>query len=465
MERKIKILQFDKFLDEQESPGPTGSDSSDTKTPETDQEAKSRIALGIVKDIFGDVGGLTGGIDSMIEQTPEVKDSLPYKGCGANEPYKLEKTPLSVRTIKILLKYLQEAGKGDYTKSLLELKEKRAIILGVRNKIDIKKESANQDRFCDSLYYIPGNAKDGAEAASTSTQEPKKENKKNKKSGGVFDRLKKNESIIDIIEESIEQLDLITESGVWSFEDFEHIKTERKFLTESIGLLESGDMTNEEFIEIYEQSKENKNKKSKPAPSPQPEPVSLGDVINPYQITTVASLAYYGKKPMNPKGVGIKLPGDTAYLLQESSLGGKQKYKMMVEAQPIRVGRYPIGVTKYETYKPADVYTENCGMQIHRSSTSGVGICVGPWSAGCQVFADNNEWKEFISKAEAESMNGGKFTYALIQLDDIPEAVFNNALKGISDSGTDTDQIASVSGTEKATKPGGLKKFGRITED
>lgn len=462
MERNIKILPFDKFLEEQESPGVTGASPEGPK-PETDQEAKSRIALNIVKGIFGDVEGLTGGIDSMIEQTPEVKDSLPYRGCGTNEPFKSEKTPLSVRTIKILLKYLQEAGKGDYTRALVELKEKRAIVLGVRNKIDIKKESANQDRFCDLLYYIPGNANDGSEdsGAPTATKaEPKKEE-------GVFGRLgknKKNESLTDIIEKSIEELESMTESGVWSFDDFENINNEKLFLLGNRDLLESGKIKDEDFVNLYEQTK-NKNKTSQTVQSAPAEPLSLGDIINPYQITTVASLAYYGKKPMNPKGVGIKLPGDTSYLLQEASLGGKQKYKMMVEAQPIKVGRYPIGVTKYETYKPADVYTENCGMHIHRSSTAGVGICVGPWSAGCQVFADNNEWKEFISKAEAEAMNGGKFIYALIQLDDIPKNVFDSALKGISASHSEEDQIASVDEPKKKDKPGGLKNFGRITED
>ena len=134
---------------------------------------------------------------------------------------------------------------------------------------------------------------------------------------------------------------------------------------------------------------------------------------------------------MNPKGVGIKLPGDTLYILQESTLGSGTKYKMMVEGEKIPVGRYPIGVTKFETYKPAETYTENCGMQIHRSSTKGVGVCIGPWSAGCQVFSDNEEWKEFISKAEKESMNASKFLYGLIQLDDIPDEVLKSAIIGL----------------------------------
>jgi hypothetical protein len=115
---------------------------------------------------------------------------------------------------------------------------------------------------------------------------------------------------------------------------------------------------------------------------------------------------------------------------------------MLVEGEKIKVGRYPVGVTKYETYKPAGVFTEDCGMQIHRSSTKGVGVCVGPWSAGCQVFADYDEFKDFISKAEREQMNAGKFIYALIQLDDIEEKVLQDAMNGVS-----ADMVSVVSAT------------------
>jgi hypothetical protein len=180
-------------------------------------------------------------------------------------------------------------------------------------------------------------------------------------------------------------------------------------------------------------------------------------------------LAYYGKNPMNPKGVGIKLPGDTLYVLQEATLGGKTKYKMMVEYKEIRVGRYPVGVTKFETYKPADEYTESCGMHIHRSSTKGVGVCVGPWSAGCQVFSDIDQWNEFIGKAEKESMNGGRFVYALIQLDDIPEKVLASAIIGVKFSEVVAQEVTPDAATAAATgtvkKAGALKKLGRVTED
>ncbi|NBU97733.1 MAG: hypothetical protein EBS19_05865, partial [Spirochaetia bacterium] len=509
MERKI--LSFKQFLNEEETEGTTGSSPTSTQTlnrPETERETKSRIAKSIVQSIFGEMG-TTGGVDSYIEQTKEVKESLPYKGCGVNEPYKLEKAPLSVMTIKIILNYLQEKKAGNYTRVISELNEKRSVIIGIRNRISLKKETSNQDRFCDALYFIPGNAKDGTETSGGTGA-----------TGASSDFMKqKNESlnITDLINQRILELETVSESGLWSFEDFENMNKERQFLIENISLLQSGEISESEFYQLYEgdflgiggllkgaykkgkqvfrwvgkkiglvddddakkkkmidvdseddgESKKQTQTAVPTGPTGPIPPSDLGDKITPYQITTVPSLAYYGKKPMNPKGVGIKLPGDTLYILQESSLGSETKYKMMVEGEKISVGRYPIGVTKFETYKPAEIYTENCGMQIHRSSTKGVGVCVGPWSAGCQVFSDNEEWKEFISKAEKESMNAGKFLYALIQLDDIPDEVLKTAIIGLPYNNTNQEvvQQSTTGGTAQTptVKPGSLKKLGRIT--
>jgi len=529
-----KLFTFKQFANEQEDPlvtGVTGSTDTPGK-PETEREAKSRIATGIIKSLFGANVGLSGGVDSLIDQTKEVKESLPYRGCGASEPYKLEKNPISVMTIKILLNYLQEKKVGDYSKVIQELVEKRAVIIGIRNKLDVKKETSNQDRFTDALYFIPGNAKDGSgvtgptgsTGSTGSTGTTLSDVWKNTKDAAVkYAENKKNKNkneslgILEFIDRRISELENISESGLWSFEDFENINKERVFLIENRDLLESGEITGDEFIQLYEEGilgkvwgglksvgrglvaggkwvgkklglvgddpkKNNQartgdddddddDSKSKATttvptgptgPTERIPPASLGDKITPYQITTVPSLAYYGKKPMNPKGVGIKLPGQTLYIFQEGSLGSGTKYKMMVEGEPIKVGRYPIGVTKFESYKPAEVYTESCGMQIHRSSTKGVGICVGPWSAGCQVFADNEEWKDFISKAEKEQMNATKFYYGLIQLDDIPKEVMDDAMKGLVYQGAGVVASANTTGSTEATGSTGSNKKAKV---
>lgn len=340
---KRPVLSFKEFIFEQEE-GVTGAPlGPTTAAPETERQAKSRIAATLVKSIFGGMEGLTGGIDSIIDQTKEVKESLPYKGCGATEPYPLEKKPITVGAFKKILEYLQAENKGDYSRTLKELEEGRAILVGLRNKLAVKKEAANQDRFTDALYFIPQGAK--------------------------------------------------------------------------------------------------------------PE-----DPIVPYQITTVPSLSYYGKKPMNPAGTGIKLPGETLYYLQESELG-HGKYKMMVEAEPIDVGRYEIGVDKFDTYKPSKKFKERTGMQIHRSSTKGEGICVGPWSAGCQVFSDYEEWKDFISKAESQTNNGPKFLYSLVELDSIPDQKMSEFTSGAPIASAESGKKEG----EKSKEKPGLKTFGKIS--
>lgn len=366
---KKKVLTFREYVNEQESPETTPETTE--QGPESEREAKSRIAKTLIKGIFGDVSGVMGGIDTMIELTPEVKEALPYKGCGASEPYPLNKQPLSAKSIEILLKYLDSQGKGDYKRAIKELEEGRSIIMGLRNKIDVKDDSANNDRFTDALYLVPQGAikKDDKTIASAAEERTKKEAEEKAKAEELAKKAK---------EDPLARI---------------------------------------------------KQKKKKPEEPKEESPVEIGEKIIPYQITTTPSLAYYGEKPLNPKGTGIKLPGDTLYYLKDHKLQHGQ-YKMMVEGEPIEVGRYPIGVTKFETYKPAKKSKESTGMHIHRSSTKGKGICVGPWSAGCQVFDDGNEYDDFISKASNQTNNGNRFIYALVELDDIPDNVMEKALKG-----------------------------------
>jgi hypothetical protein len=66
-------------------------------------------------------------------------------------------------------------------------------------------------------------------------------------------------------------------------------------------------------------------------------------------------------------------------------------------------------------------------------------------------------------------MNGGRFVYALIQLDDIPPQVMASAMIGLKFSEiAETDpatQQPTAAATGPQVKPGSLKKLGRVTED
>jgi hypothetical protein len=297
-----RILNFRQYLLEQKN-----TEDQESNKEETDSERRSRIASSIVKNIFGDIEGLDKDLDSLIDDKNEaVKSAGPYKGCGT-EAYQLNKKGITVKRFKEIIEGIQNLDdskkyNADYTRTLGDLEEKRSVIIGLRNRIEIKKQAGNQDKFTDALYLIPQDAKDE-------------------------------------------------------------------------------------------------------------------DVIIPYQITTTPSLSYYGEKPMNPQGTGIKLPGDTLYNLRDHELP-HGKYKMMVEGEPINVGRYEVGTKKIETYHPVKTLKgQNCGMEIHRSSTGAPSPCVGPWSAGCQVFSDIKEYNDFIQKASNQTKNSNRFFYALVELD------------------------------------------------
>lgn len=249
--------------------------------------------------------------DSLIKLTKEVKKRMPYKNENCKNRYEMKKTKLSVIGIKKILEYLQKENKGNYKRTLKDLKNKKSVIIGLRNKLEIKKR--NQDKFIDALYFIPSKAEDE-------------------------------------------------------------------------------------------------------------------DMIIPYQITTTPSLYYYGSEPLNNQGTAIKVPGETLYTLKEADIG-HGRYKMLIESEPVDIRRYPIGTTKFKTYKPSNIlYDQHPGLHIHKSSDD-MGICIGPWSAGCQVFASGIEYDEFINKLEKSTNNDNKFFYALIELDDIPQELLKKAVK------------------------------------
>ena len=62
------------------------------------------------------------------------------------------------------------------------------------------------------------------------------------------------------------------------------------------------------------------------------------------------------------------------------------------------------------------------GINIHRATArkGKTSTQVDKWSAGCQVIASNEDWEEFIFACyKAEAIWGNKFTYTLINSEDI----------------------------------------------
>ena len=65
-------------------------------------------------------------------------------------------------------------------------------------------------------------------------------------------------------------------------------------------------------------------------------------------------------------------------------------------------------------YDPRRITHGFFGTNIHRSSPTGTSTEVNNWSAGCQVFANINDFNDMISAAQASSkLYGNSFTYTL----------------------------------------------------
>ena len=137
-----------------------------------------------------------------------------------------------------------------------------------------------------------------------------------------------------------------------------------------------------------------------------------GWITKTYQATTDPGL-YYRENPMNVRGTAIMIPGQ----YRGSHVLGyhRGRYEALVQDRPIKCWRddnrdafLDMKGTEYEgTY----------GLAIHRAHSSRTSTEVGKFSAGCQVFADPNEFDDFISTCRKSSeLYGPRFTYTLIEI-------------------------------------------------
>lgn len=136
-----------------------------------------------------------------------------------------------------------------------------------------------------------------------------------------------------------------------------------------------------------------------------------------YNITTEPGLYYMTKKLLNPKGTSIVVPGQYRGCWE---LGKHQgKYKALVQKKPIKV---------YRDGNKDDVYDMDStridsgvfGINIHRSNEFIKATFVNSYSAGCQVFADPNDFKKFINLCEKQrELYGNSFTYTLLNESDV----------------------------------------------
>ena len=131
-----------------------------------------------------------------------------------------------------------------------------------------------------------------------------------------------------------------------------------------------------------------------------------------YQITTDPGL-YYLEKPANIKGTAILKAGQ----YRSSHKLGKHRgqYDALVQRGLVTVYRDRNGDDVFDMSADSED-SGYFGINIHRASSRRESTQVDRWSAGCQVFANPNEYAMFIDLCKrAATRWGDTFTYTLIE--------------------------------------------------
>ncbi|MDI1355760.1 MAG: hypothetical protein PSX36_12635 [bacterium] len=130
-----------------------------------------------------------------------------------------------------------------------------------------------------------------------------------------------------------------------------------------------------------------------------------------YTVTTDPG-TFWLQNPMQPQGTAILAQGQYKGAYKIGLHQGK--YKALVEAKPITVIRDYDRNAKLD-FKNGKKDSGMFGINIHHASSNGITKQVDKYSAGCQVFANINEFKEFMGLCEKhQSLHGNSFTYTLI---------------------------------------------------
>ena len=134
-----------------------------------------------------------------------------------------------------------------------------------------------------------------------------------------------------------------------------------------------------------------------------------------YQITTDPG-QFYMNKPCNSKGTAILVPGQYrgAYKIGLH----KSKYKALCQNKPVKVYRDSNKNNVYD-YDQNTIDEGMFGINIHKAGTFSKRI--NTWSAGCQVFASETEFKAFMNfcQKQIDNKHGETFTYTLLREEDL----------------------------------------------
>jgi hypothetical protein len=121
---------------------------------------------------------------------------------------------------------------------------------------------------------------------------------------------------------------------------------------------------------------------------------------------------YWLKNPMNPQGTAILSQGQYNDAYQVGL--HREKYYALVQRKPVTVLRdYDRNaILDFQNGRPE---TGMFGVNIHHASVNGTTKTVDNYSAGCQVFANINDFNLFMQLCEKhKQLYDNSFTYTLI---------------------------------------------------
>ena len=121
---------------------------------------------------------------------------------------------------------------------------------------------------------------------------------------------------------------------------------------------------------------------------------------------------YWLKNPLNPQGTAILKHGQ--YIGSHHIGLHRGKYLALVQQRPITI------IRDYDRNANLDLMngkeqTGIFGINIHHASVNGTTKTVDKYSAGCQVFANINDFNLFMQLANRhKGLYGNNFTYTLL---------------------------------------------------
>ena len=140
--------------------------------------------------------------------------------------------------------------------------------------------------------------------------------------------------------------------------------------------------------------------------------------VRSYSITTDPGRIWM-EKPMNSKGCAILVP-DQYRGVYKIDGHGKTRYEALCQRGG-EVSVYRDANLNHEHDRDAGtITTGNYGINIHRSRSTGEAELVENYSAGCQVFKNTTDFKDFMKLVNKSADKfGNSFTYSLLNEGDI----------------------------------------------